>query len=221
MQVMDGYQVFFQWCKKENALSLEDAAKMCCVTKSWKTALVQEYSHNNTLCTISLMRYGVREELLQNNTIHMPLLIKLLTVIRRVYDMRCKPCETALHKVLKDLTETASQMMFLSWKDLPIETQSNTVKVFIDLMHHDKDSIRVIACYLMYYFILKLCKRNKEEFLMSDRCILSIPSMKSIITRKAIEMTYTLKTQVFYFPYGFIEKLIRILNCTRREIRKL
>lgn len=167
------------------------------------------------------MRYGVREELLQDNTIHMPLLIKLLTVIRRVYDVRCKPCETALQKVLKELTETASQMMFLSWKDLPVETQSNTVKVFIDLMHHDKDSIRVIACYLMYYFILKLCKRNTEDFLTSDRCILSIPSMKFIITRKAMEMTHSLRTQVFYFPYGFIEKLIRILNSTRREIAKL
>lgn len=218
---MDGFNIFFQWCHKENALSLEDAATMCCVSKAWKTALVHEYSHNNTLCLVSLMKYGVREELLQDNTIHMPLLVKLLTVVRRVYDIRCRPCETALQKVLKELTETASQMMFLSWKNLQIETQSNTVKVFIDLMHHDKDCVRVIACYLMYYFILKLCKRNSTEFLQSDRCIFSIPSMKFIITRKAIDMTHSLRTQVFYFPYGFIEKLIRILNCTRREIVRL
>lgn len=225
---MDAFTIFIKHsCQEMNIYSLEDIAVMKCVSNEIKKELNIIYKKDekvNELCEQTSKNLGCtyKKELTNKPLLNRALYLQYMVQATRYYNKDTienhKNRET-LVLFLSELTLYNSIKVFTKFSNVSIDEQISTVIELLNFTNKDNKNMasKVIAIYLIYYFISKLYKRNGSHFVKRES-ILGNNNFRFTCISKANEVFYSLKNEITLFPYTFIDKVIRLVRETSRNL---
>lgn len=207
---------------------MEDISSLKCVSKDTKIEIDdlckdEQRKQNLWMNTCHKLGYKKTKTKLQS-VIHDMSHVKLMFQLHRYYnqDLGFNSNTIKLTSFLKDLTLNKSINVFTKYNDITIKEQSNTINELLNFMRSKHIEVRIAVIYLVYYFISKLYKKNNHIILKdANKCILANPNFRFTIITKSNQMVYEMKNEITNLPYSFVDKVIRKLQDTRRDVAQI
>lgn len=221
--------VFKHSCLHMNIYGLEDIANLKCVSKSISTELNDIYKDEDRKTkliekTCQNMGYVSKTSLQSNTVLNRDVYIKYMVQLTRYYKhpnvVTCNIVHTDFVSFLEDFTRTNAIKVFTNFKSISFEEQKNTINELLCFTYENKNmATKILAIYLLYYFISKLYKRNKNTYVKDRKqCILGSAKFRNTCTSKSNQIILQCKDEITLFPYRFIDRLIRLLQETTRNL---
>lgn len=230
---MDAFMIYIKHsCQEMNIYCLEDIATMKCVSKVIKTELEEIYQNQedkNALSqnTIKQLGFVTINDLSKLTLLNRELYLQYMFQVTRYYNdqtMEKIQKRDKLVLFLNEFTLHNSMKIFTNFSNVTIDEQANTVSELLKFADVENKNMadKILAIYLIYYFVSKLYKRNGKRFLKDrNKCILGCNNFRTTCVLKANETIQSLKKEITMFPYIFIDKVIRLLQQTSRNIANL
>lgn len=221
--------VFKHSCLHMNIYGLEDVAILQCVSKDINKEIDDIYKdekRKTKLLEKSCQNLGyVSNTSLRNDTVlNRDVYIKYMIQLTRYYNhpnvATCNIVLTDFVSFLEDFTRTNAFKVFTNFKSISLEKQINTMNELLCFTYENKNTAtKILAIYLLYYFISKLYKKNNKTFVKDRKqCILGSVKFRNTCTSKSNQIVLQCKNEITLFPYRFIDKLIRLLQETTRNL---
>jgi hypothetical protein len=212
-----------------NIYSLEDVAVMQCVSSEIKRELDAVYKNDektNELCkkTSTDLGCSMEKELSNKSLLNRVLYLKYMVQLTRYYNddpVKNHKTKDKLVSFLSEFTLHNCMNIFTKVSNVTVTEQSSTITELLRFTHNDNKNMasKIIAIYLIYYFISKLYKRNGSIFIKNrNACILGCIEFRFTCISKANEVIHTLKNEITLLPYTFIDKVIRLVRETSRNL---
>lgn len=206
---------------------MEDVAIMKCVSKEIKNEFDAVYKTDekiNELCIRTSNNLGCtfEKELTNKPLLNRILYLQYMVQVTRYYNddtMKSFKKRDKLVLFLNEFTLHNSMKIFTKFSNISIEEQTSTVTELLNFTNKDNTNMasKVIAIYLIYYFISKLYKKNGNHFI-KRKSILGCNNFRLTCISKCNEVVYSLKNEITLFPYTFTDKVIRLLRETSRSL---
>jgi hypothetical protein len=211
-----------------NIYGLEDIAVLNCVSKDISNEITDIYKdeeRKTKLLEKSCQNLGyVSDTSLKSDTVlNRDVYIKYMVQLTRYYSSKLT-CDIVVHtdfvSFLEDFTRTNAIKVFTNFKSISLEKQINTMNELLCFTYDNKNmATKILAVYLLYYFISKLYKKNNKTFVKDRKqCILGSVKFRNTCTSKSNQIVLQCKDEITLFPYRFIDKLIRLLQETTRNL---
>lgn len=219
--------VFKHSCMNMNIYGLEDIAILKCVSKDISNELDGIYKDIDryTKCvekTCQNMGYVSKTTLQSNTVLNRDVYVKYMVQLTRYYSnhMTCPIVCTNFVSFLEDFTRTNCMKVFTKFKNISHEEQINTMNELLCFTYDNKNmATKILAIYLLYYCISKLYKQNTKTFVKNKKqCILGSARFRNTCASKCDHIIIQCKDEITLFPYRFIDKLIRLLQETKRNL---
>lgn len=228
---MDPFTIFIKHsCQEMNIYSLEDVARMKCVSKELKIELDAIYTNDdkvNELCKQTSENLGSTAEQEPNNKtlLNRVLYLQYMVQLTRYYNddiMKSNKKKEKLVVFLNAFTLRNTMKLFTKFFDVSIEQQTSTIAELLNFTSKDNKNVvsTVVALYLIYYFISKLFKKNGNHFI-KRKSILGCNNFRFTCISKANEVVHSLKNDITLFPYTFTDKVIRLIRETSRILTQV
>lgn len=218
-------------CLNMNLYGIEDVAILKCTSKDIKKELESLYTNEQrkqNLLVASAINMGFNStKPIQNKTaLNRDVYIRYMIELSKYYKPEVMSCEVAHNNLLSFLeafTLHNSVKAFTKFQKLTIEEQVNTMDELLGFTSDNKNKAsKILAIYLIYYFISKLYKHNGSLYAKNKRlCILSSTNLRFTIVSKGTAVVSQCKEESTMFPYKFIDKVIRLIQETNRNIKNL
>jgi hypothetical protein len=220
--------VFKHSCLHMNIYGMEDIAVLKCVSKDIRNELDDIYKDEDRKTklletTCQTMGYVSKTSLQHDTVLNRDLYVKYMVQLTRYYNPNVTTCNK-LHadfvSFLEDFTKTNAIKVFTKCKNISLQEQVNTINELLCFTYDNKNiATKILAIYLMYYFISKLYKKNIKTFVKDKKqCILGSVRFRKTCISKGNEIVLQCKDEITLFPYRFIDKLIRLLQETTRNL---
>lgn len=230
---MDPFMIFIKHsCQNMNIYSMEDIAILKCVSKEIKNDLDEIYkceTQSKKIYDQSCKILGCSTEinLTKPTVLNRDFYTKNMIQLNRYYNeetIKNRVQRAKLNSFLKEFTLHNCKNVFTKFQNITIEEQTNTVSELLNYteISNNNMGIKVLAIYLIYYFLLKLYKKNGSHFIKNvEKCILGSINFRFTCVSKANENVRELKEQITLLPYTFTDKVIRLLKETSRQISQI
>lgn len=120
-----------------------------------------------------------------------------------------------LVQLLNELTSKVAQDTFLSPWRWSFGSQSKTIRALMNLFESRFIEMRVLGCYFAFYFIsLGLKLRNVPDNILSQI------RFREVVIAKTASVREDLRNDITKMPFGFTEKIIRMLSMINNKLRK-
>ncbi len=198
-------------------ISIVDLAVLRCVCKEVNCILTKNNLNDNSqtilVATAEHLECIKSDDLFQDNCLNVPLLFQFMCRIKRYYG------DTKKTKQLVDCLNIISSQ--LSYKILKLNNKTeldkliNTMQILFDISHKTCKTHNMITTYIMMNFIKRMayislpkksneiCKNARFRRSLNIKCQVQIREIREEIT---------------YFPFGFLEKVIRQCTEARRWV---
>jgi hypothetical protein len=220
--------VFKHSCLHMNIYGMEDIAVLSCVSKDIRNELCDIYKdeeRNTKLIETTCQNLGyVSKTPLQSKTaLNRDMYIKYMVQLNKYYNpnvVTCKILQCKFVSFLEAFTKTNCIKVFTKFNNISLKEQINTMNELLCFTYDNENlAIKILAIYLLYYFISKLCKKNNKTFVRDRKqCILGSARFRNTCASKSNQMIFECKDEITLFPYRFIDKLIRLLQETTRNL---
>lgn len=225
-----------------NAFDAEDVSTLKCVSSEIKKELDVMYhsdekqhemwqksltnlgyvSHSSSKKQSDDISTDKEKEYIPLNALNGKLYIQHACRLHRLYGSDNADKKAKFVAFMKDITLTHTKNMFISFNDLTLTQQSRTICELLNLGSSKYIEIRILVTYLTYYFLNKLIKHNSSVYLKNrNKCVLSNSNFRFTVISKANQHVTSLKNEITSYPYTFTEKVIRMLNDTKRLVSEL
>jgi hypothetical protein len=129
--------------------------------------------------------------------------------------------KVAKEKFIDMINEFTSQTALKSFT--PSHTWTNamgteTIIFLMTLVDNKSAEMRLLGCYYIFYFIMHHYNQKKRSL---SGCILNNVSFRDIVIDKTNELRKDLRNTISRMPFGFTEKLMRILSYVNTRLSKL
>lgn len=157
------------------------------------------------------------------NSIHGQTLIRTVIKVRRLVfkiqkNYNPQESKVKLATLLNELTfKTASQTFT---KSTTLKIQSHTIQTLIILCASSILEMRILGCYYTYYYLFHLYKYTKVVNELYNSVLASDVIKRTAIDR-ATKLKEELRNEIMMLPYGFIEKIIRLLGQTSNALKHI
>lgn len=205
--------------------SLSDIATFKCVSKYTKIELDEFYSLDmrneklvvNQYKEIDCERYESKPTVL--NEI---LLIKHLSRITMLYQgvHSGKHTKQVFVACLKDFSKHICDI-FTKVSEISFQQQEGTLYAMFMVAGSKYIEVSLIGTYIINVFLNQIYKKNCHIFLKDrNSCVLAYPELRYTIVKKVNTLIPEIKDLTTLYPYSFIDKVLRTLMETRRNIIK-
>lgn len=219
-------------CLSMHSYSMDDVATLKCVSKEIKAELDEVYKSdvNKTQLitkTLENLGYVPNDKPLHSKTaLKRELYLQYMIQLNRYYNrdtVKNKDDHGKLICFLNEFTLKNCMQVFTKFTDLTLDEQFNTVHELLSFTQNDDhSSSNPLAIYLIYYFINKLHNKNAYVFVKNrKKCILASREFRYICISKSNEVVFQYKNATTLFPYTFINKLIKLLQQTSRNLANM
>lgn len=223
--------VFRHSCLNMNIYGLEDIATFKCISTEFNAELTSIYTDEERKKKLPLisainMGYNSKKPIPSKTLLNRDVYVRYMVELTKFYKpevMYRKLAYTNLSCFLDAFTLQNSQKCFIKYQNLTMEEQVNTMDELLAFTIDNKNKAsKMLAIYLIYYFVSKLYKHNVITFVKNRKlCILACRSLRYTIVSKGTQIVSQCKNDCTMFPYKFIEKVIRVIQGTNRYLKNI
>lgn len=216
-----------------NHFTLDDLAVLQCVSTSVRTktydilenTVCQEQVCLNTLVSLGYHNTKPMNKLRFHSTegdlpIHGAVMLRTFIQTKRFL-----ACDTSDKVIKEKFVDTINE--FTSHTALKTFTPSHTwtnaigketILFLMTLVDNKSTEMRLLGCYYIFYFIMHHYNQKKRSL---NGCVLNNASFRKIVIDKTNELRKDLRNTISMMPFGFNEKLLRILSYVNTRLIKI
>jgi hypothetical protein len=170
--------------------------------------------------TIETLRITNDKKEAKHLPIHAKVMLRTLIHTRRFLagDISDKVAKEKFINMMNEFTSQTALNTFTPSHSWSNDIIPHTIRFLMELANNKFVEMRLLGCYYTFYFIMHLYNQKKRSL---SGCILSNASFRDIVIDKTNEVRNDLRNTISRMPYGFIEKVIRILSYVNTRLSKL
>lgn len=216
-----------------NHFTLDDLAVLQCVSTSVRTkahdilenTLCQEQVCSNTLVLLGYHNSKPMKKLRFRSTegelpIHGEIMLRTFIQTKRFLASGISD-QVIKDKFVNYINEFTSKTALKTFT--PSHTWTNamgkeTILFLMTLVDNKTVEMRLLGCYYIFYFIMHHYNQKKRSL---NGCVLNNANFRDIVIDKTNELRKDLRNTISMMPFGFIEKLLRILSYVNTRLMKI
>jgi hypothetical protein len=196
---------------KENACNIRSSTE--CHEKVCQNTLGL-LGYGNTKPVKKLRLHASEEDL----PIHGDVMLRTFIQTKRFLASQDKVTKEKFINMINEFTSETALKSFTPSHSWSNDSSTSTIRFLMDLANNKVVEMRLLGCYYTFYFIMHLYNQKKRSL---SGCILSNASFRDIVIDKTNKIRKDLRNTISRMPFGFIEKLMRILSYVNTRLSKL
>lgn len=240
---VDDYAVLQCVSKNVAAAAKDIVDNKECVQKAWRnTAFFMGYDSDFAIkslglgqlahCRGEIPRKGAKAKAIRTSTndtqdvekadllVNAEVVLRTFIRVRRLLytiniEDRRSCSKTKLVELVNELTSKVAQNIFVPQWQWSISSQCKTIKALMNLVETRITELRVLSCFFTFYFIsLSLKLGNVPDNILSHR------SFRDVVIARTASAKDELRNKITMVPFGFSEKMIRLMTTINSKLRK-
>lgn len=216
-----------------NHFTLDDLAVLKCVCKSIRTktrdilenTLCQEQVCSNTLVSLGYYNSKPMNKLRFRPTegdlpIHGEIMLRTIIQTKRFLtsDTSDKVIKENFVNTINEFTSKTALKTFTPSHTWTNAIGKETILFLMTLVDNKSTEMKLLGCYYIFYFIMHHYNQKKRSL---SGCVLNNANFRDIVIDKTNELRKDLRNTISMMPFGFIEKLLRILSYVNTRLMKI